>query len=230
MWLQGENIGPAKTGPTGPLATAMASTKSLGIRGGDKPKKCNWVAVKSGGHSVEGKVYGLKSQFVVDTGVEITVVPGNLVYESQLLPETVEILGATGVPVETRMAEVEMDVLDKWFMKKVAVTAAGMLCDKVLFSVPMVNGCAERLLADACGSEEQSTKIVSGCDNRMEDDGLVAVHAITCAMKKRESAVETAEEVQCEDSMSPVSLEDVSENDGEVVGAVVFNPFVPNPA
>ncbi len=26
MWLRGENIGPAKTGPTGPLATAMSVT------------------------------------------------------------------------------------------------------------------------------------------------------------------------------------------------------------
>ncbi len=47
------------------------------------------MAIKSGGHSVEGKVTGFKSQFVVDMGAEITSMPGNLVYESQLLPDTV---------------------------------------------------------------------------------------------------------------------------------------------
>ena len=35
----------------------------------------------------------------MDMGTEITIVPGNLVYEGQILPDTVEIVGVTGVPV-----------------------------------------------------------------------------------------------------------------------------------
>ncbi len=65
---------------------------------------------------------------------------GNLLYENQLLPDTIEIVSATGVPVCTKLADVEFDILGKKFVKTVA-----MLCDKVLNSVPMQKACAEQL-------------------------------------------------------------------------------------
>ncbi len=102
---------------------------------------------------MSGKVNGLQTEFVVDTGAEITVVPGNLVYENQLLPESIEIVGATGVPVCTKLADVEFDVMGKNFVKTVAVASAEMFCDKVLYSVPMRKSCAEQLLSVACESE-----------------------------------------------------------------------------
>ncbi len=195
--------------------SATSSTKSLGIRGGDRPKTCNLVAVKSDGHSVEGKVNGFESQFVVDTGAEITIVPGNLVYESQLLPDTVEILGATGVPVETRMAEVEIDVLGKKFLKKVAVASAGMLCQKVLFSVPMEKKCAERLLAEACGSESPLNKNEIG--EQSEGCELWAANAVTRSMSERELAEKASEEIREQEGSVPVSLEEIDNIAGEQV-------------
>ncbi len=105
----------------------QANPKSLCVRQGDRPKKCNWVAATANCGTVSGKVNGLQTEFVVDTGAEITVVPGNLVYENQLLPESIEIVGATGVPVCTKLADVEFDVMGKNFVKTVAVASAEML-------------------------------------------------------------------------------------------------------
>ncbi len=130
------------------------TSRNLGIRSGEKPKKCNWVATNSDVPTISGKVNDTDAEFVVDTGAEITIVPGNLVYESQLLPDTVCVRGATGLPVTTNLARVEMCVLGKRFIKTVAVTSASMLCDKVLYSVPMGVQSAEKLLLDVCANED----------------------------------------------------------------------------
>ena len=62
---------------------------------GDKPKHVNWIADGYKYECIEGKVNGTPAKLVADTGAEITVVPGNFVYEGQMLANTVEIIGAT---------------------------------------------------------------------------------------------------------------------------------------
>ena len=105
---------------------------------------------------------------MVDTGAEVTVVPHTIVPEAQLLPETLEVVGAMGIPVETRLAEVELGVMRKRFKKKVAVASADMLCKEVLYSVTMGILRAEQMLAIACAAETTCSPIppVAKPDNK----------------------------------------------------------------
>ncbi len=146
-----------------------STQKNLGIRSGSKPKHNNWLAVGTDFPLVERKVNGLKCMIAPDTGAEITVFPGNLVYESQLLPGTVEVRGATGVPVHLCMAEVEFEIEGESFARKVAVAHAGMLCDKVLFSVPMDGSMARKLLMDAVRASDDMEAKVVGSEDVPED-------------------------------------------------------------
>ncbi len=126
-----------------------ASRRGLGVKSDPKPKIANWVAVDAGSPVVRGKVNGMDCDFAPDTGAEIAVVPGCLVYESQLLPDCIQVRGATGGPVTLCTAKVKFSVNEKTFEQVVAVAQPGMLNNKVLFSVPMDNSMAMRLLLGA---------------------------------------------------------------------------------
>ena len=128
---------------------AEGGRKYLGLKTGNKPLNASWVAVTAGTPVVSGKVNDIICEIVPDTGAEITVVPGCLVYESQILPDTIEVRGATGVPVTLCTANVEFEIDDTIFESRVAVAQQGMLNGKVLFSVPMDGPMAKRLLLGA---------------------------------------------------------------------------------
>ncbi len=98
---------------------------------------------------MSGKVNGSTWDIVPDTGAQVTVVPGCLVYENQILPDTIEVRGATGVPVTLCTAVVDFDIEGRIFEQKVAVAQRGMLNNKVLFSVPMDSSMAKSLLLGA---------------------------------------------------------------------------------
>ncbi len=182
------------------------TSRNLGLRSGEKPKKCNWVATNSDVPTISGKVNYIDAEFVVDAGAEITIVPGNLVYESQLLPDTVCVRGATGLPVTTNLARVEMCVLEKRFMKTVAVTSASMLCDKVLYSVPMGVQSAEKLLLDVCANEDGIGEIpIDMSEVSMEGDTTVC--AVTRAMSHKHECVSNLRDKAYQDSVMPVSLD-----------------------
>ena len=57
------------------------------------------MAVTSTSETIPGKINGFTTDLVVDMGTEITIVPGNLIYEGHILPDRVGILGVMGVPV-----------------------------------------------------------------------------------------------------------------------------------
>ncbi len=123
--------------------------RQLGLKAGNKPLTANWVSVQDGTPVVSGCVNGFKCDIVPETGAEVTVVPGCLVYENQILPDTIEVWGATGVPVTLCMAVVDFDIEGRIFEKCVAIARQGMLNNKVLFSVPVDSTMAKRLLLGA---------------------------------------------------------------------------------
>ncbi len=131
----------------------------------------------------------------MDTGAEITVVPGDFVYDGQILPDTVEIVGATGVLVSTKTATLEFEVAGISFDKVVAVASPEMMCQRILYSVPMPKDKAKQLLVDACKSEA-STSLQAAQDESSE------VRVVTRNQKKK---AEVAEEVaQAQDKVGVV--------------------------
>ncbi len=93
-------------------------------------------------------------------------------------------------------------MLGKKFLKKVAVASAGMLCQKVLFSVAMEMKCAERLLAEACGSESPLNKNEIG--EQSKGCELLAANAVTRSMSERELAEKASEEIRKQEGSVPV--------------------------
>ncbi len=131
----------------------------------------------------------IDAECVVDTGADITIVPGSLVYEFQLSPDCVCVRGATGLPVPTNLARVEMCVLGGGkCMKTCWCNSASMLCDKVLYSVPMGVQSAEKLLLDVCEKEDGIGEIpVDTSGVSIEGDATVC--AVTRAMSHKQDCV-----------------------------------------
>ncbi len=97
----------------------------------------NWVSVKNGAPHVMGFVNGTRCKIVPDTGAEISIVPGCLVYGDQLIGDLVDVKGWDGRLVTLETAVVEFMFKGRIFNAKVAVAYTDSLCGCVLFSVPM---------------------------------------------------------------------------------------------
>ncbi len=128
--------------------------RKLGLKSGSKPNT-NWVAVEENTPVVKGRVNDVECSIIPDTGAEVTVVPGCLVYEAQILPEKVQVRGATGGPVSLCTAEVMFELEGRSFSKVVAVAQEGMLNRKVLYAVPMDDSMAKQLLLGAAPLPEE---------------------------------------------------------------------------
>jgi len=116
----------------------------------------NWVSVRNGSPHVYGFVNGTRCQIVPDTGAEISVVPGCLVFGDQLTGESVEVCGWDGRPVTLDTAIVDFMFKGRYFKSEVAVAHKDTLCGRVLFSVPMESATAEHLLLGAAAKSDVS--------------------------------------------------------------------------
>ncbi len=105
----------------------------------------NWVSVRNGAPHVIGFVNGSQCKIVPDTGAEISIVPGCLVYGDQLTGEQVDVKGWDGRPVTLDTAIVDFMFKGRTFSSKVVIAHEDSLCGCVLFSVPMETARIKRL-------------------------------------------------------------------------------------
>ncbi len=133
--------------------------KKLNVKKG-RTFKANWIAVRDGSRHVEGYVNGIKCKIIPDTGAEITVVPGCLVYDDQLCDESVSVRGWDSNPVDLQTAIVEFMFEGRPFRSKVAVAHEDRLSGAVLFSIPMDADKASKLLLDAALESDLSVSRV----------------------------------------------------------------------
>ncbi len=77
------------------------------MKKGSRTYNASLVAVQEGASHVKGIVNGMNCLIVPDTGAEITIVPGCLVYENQLLDEIVRVKGWNGITKTLQTAEVD---------------------------------------------------------------------------------------------------------------------------
>ncbi len=115
----------------------------------------SWVAVRDRPSHTFGSVNGTKCEIVPDTGAEISIVSGCLVYEDQLTGETVEVKGWDSDPVTLRVAIVNFEFKGMCFKHRVAVAHRDSLAGRVLFSIPMEPSTAEHLLLGAATQADQ---------------------------------------------------------------------------
>ncbi len=133
--------------------------KKLNVKKG-RTFKANWIAVRDGSRHVEGYVNGIMCKIIPDTGAEITVVPGCLVYDDQLCDESVSVRGWDSNPVDLQTAIVEFMFEGRPFRSKVAVAHEDRLSGAVLFSIPMDADKASKLLLDAALESDLSVSRV----------------------------------------------------------------------
>ncbi len=132
------------------------SGKKLNLKKSGKTYNTNWVAVRERSSYVEGIVNGMKCQIVPDTGAEITIMPGCLVYEHQLKDEKVQVRGWKGVPEWLHTAVIDFQFQGRKFKSLVAVAREDTLCRRVLYSVPMDDSMAAKLLLDTASVSDAS--------------------------------------------------------------------------
>ena len=95
--------------------TNSDSNKKLHLKRGRGPYHANLAEVKNITTHIVGIVNGEECPIVADTGAEITIVPGNLVYEGQITDEAVEIKDWQGSTAVLFTAAVEFVVAGKRF-------------------------------------------------------------------------------------------------------------------
>ncbi len=145
-----------KSEPSENNESRSESGKKLNLKKSGKTYNTNWVAVRERSSYVDGIVNGTKCQIVPDSGAEITIVPGCLVYEHQLKDEKVQVRGWKGVPEWLHTAVVDFQFQGRKFKSLVAVACEDTLCGRVLYSVPMDDSMAAKLLLDAASVSDAS--------------------------------------------------------------------------
>ena len=83
---------------------------------------------------------------MIDTGAQITIVPGIYVYTDNLTGDSIPILGINGDPVDYQWATVPITIKGKTALEKVAVAPANQLNARVLLAVPLDTQKADSLL------------------------------------------------------------------------------------
>ncbi len=88
-----------------------------------------------------GKVNDTPCVIAPDTGSDnrnnITLVPGHLVYEHQLVDQFERVKCVSGEPVLIQWADVPFEYKGCQFTQRVAVANQNLISDRVLFAVPL---------------------------------------------------------------------------------------------
>ena len=126
--------------------------KEAGVK--SRPVVINWSRTDSTVNSIKGNINGHEAEVVIDTGAQITVVPGKFVYSDNLTGETVSILGVNGDPMPYQTACIPITVQNKTKYETVAVAPEDQLNAKVLLSVLMDKTITDNLLNKYFQTEE----------------------------------------------------------------------------
>ena len=111
-----------------------------------RPYVVNWGVINDSRCVIPGKINDHEVHMTIDTGAQITIVPGIYVYTDNLTGESVPILGVNGDPVDYQLATVPITLKGKTRMERVAVAPANQLNARVLLAVPLDTTKANNLL------------------------------------------------------------------------------------
>ena len=82
--------------------------KETGVK--PRPATVNWSQTNDVVNSIQGTVNGHKAEIILDTGAQITVVPGKFIYDDNLTGKTVDILGINGRPMPYQIALIPISI------------------------------------------------------------------------------------------------------------------------
>ena len=118
----------------------------------------NWSQTSDTVNSIKGIINGHEADVVIDTGAQITVVPGKFIFSDNLTGETVSILGVNGDPMPYQTANIPITLRNKTVYETVAVAPEDQLNAKVLLSAPMDNTITDNLLDNYFNKQKSNSK------------------------------------------------------------------------
>ena len=131
--------------------------KDSGVK--PRPTTVNWNQTTSTNSSIQGLVNGHKASIIIDTGAQVTVVPGKFVYDDDLTGETVSILGVNGDLMPYQTATIPITLKDKTVYETVAVAPEDQLNAKVLLSTPINKQITQHLLDSYLNKQENKKQV-----------------------------------------------------------------------
>ena len=111
-----------------------------------RPTTVNWSRTNDSIHSITGTVNGHTTEIILDTGAQITVVPGKLIYEDNLTGESIDIIGINGDPRPYQTAKISIIINDTEVEEVVAVAPEHQLNSKVLLATPIGQKATQQLI------------------------------------------------------------------------------------
>ena len=127
--------------------------KDAGIK--IRPATVNWSQTSDTVNSIKGIVNGHDADIVIDTGAQITVVPGKFIYSDNLTGDTVSILGINGNPMLYQTAYIPITLRNRTVHETVAVAPEHQLNAKVLLSAPIDKVTTQNLLDSYFNKQKQ---------------------------------------------------------------------------
>ena len=136
----------------------VKQTKTSHKDAGVKPRSVNWSQTCDTVNSIKGTINEQEVEIVIDTGAQITVVPGKFIYDDNLTGETVSILGVNGDPMPYQTANIPITLRGKTVWETVAVAPEDQLNAKVLLSAPMDTKITDKLLENYFNKQQKNDK------------------------------------------------------------------------
>ena len=118
--------------------------KDTGVK--PRPATVNWSQTKNTVNSIQGTVNGYKAEITIDTGAQITVVPGKFIYDDNLTGETIDILGVNGNPRSYQLARIPIVINNTEVEEEVAVAPENQLNSRVLLATPLCKIATQHLI------------------------------------------------------------------------------------
>ena len=111
-----------------------------------RPATVNWSQTRNTVNSIQGTVNGHKADITIDTGAQITVVPGKFIYDDNLTGQTIDILGVNGNPRSYQLARIPIVINNTEVEEEVAVAPENQLNSRVLLAAPLCQIATQHLI------------------------------------------------------------------------------------
>ena len=118
--------------------------KDTGVK--PRPATVNWSQTRNTVNSIQGTVNGYKADITIDTGAQITVVPGKFIYDDNLTGQTIDILGVNGNPRSYQLARIPIAINNTEVEEEVAVAPENQLNSRVLLAAPLCKIATQHLI------------------------------------------------------------------------------------
>ena len=134
-----------------------SQSKETGIK--TRPATVNWSQTNDSIDSFKGLVNGHEAEIILDTGAQVTVVPGKFIYTDNLTGNNISILGVNGSPRPYQTATIPITINNVTVEETVAVASEDQLNSRVLLATPIGKIAAKHLLKSYLNKHDKPKRV-----------------------------------------------------------------------